>query len=212
MRKSLDMLDRATEILGNNAVDDVHLVNQTSHMIAIILDNIKKTFIRVHPPTTGSEAASRDGSRQQTPNQPHDQESHKSHTSARHSRAPSSARPLNVLRSDALAAIPGHAFSEISNTFMPPLNYNFQTNGTFDDNIPLDPTIDMPGWNDDWIALPLDGFQQQGAMENMTVDQGFGGIGPTVGDRDMLEIITNQQYNQQWSGFPGAYTGGFQQR
>ena len=84
--------------------------------------------------------------------------------------------------------------------------------------MPIDPSIDFPNFADDWLTLPLENFgtAEHGGNNNMTVDQGFGGIGPTVGNQDMLEIITNQRYmNQQWNGYtapthfmPGA---GYQQ-
>ena len=102
-----------------------------------------------------------------------------------------------MTRADVLAAIPGQLMGDVSNTIMPPPNYNFA--GTaFDDSMPIDPGIDL-GWNTDWLTLPLDKFMET-PTENMNVDQGFGGIGPTVGDRDMLEVITNQQYNQWNNG------------
>lgn len=207
VRKSLEMLDRTTDVLLKNAVDDVHLVNQTSRMVEVILSNIKKTFIRVQPPANGSEAASRDGSRHPTPHQqPDPGQTQVNGSTQRRPRAVSSNTRQIGVATDPLAGIRGQPIDEISNMIMPPPNYNFQTSG-FDQNIPVDPSIDLPGWNADWLTLPLDKFME-GQAANMTVDQGFGGIGPTVGDRDMLEILTNQQYNQ-WNGAGGNYFGAY---
>lgn len=44
----------------------------------------------------------------------------------------------------------------------------------------------------DWFALPLDTFFNSAES---AVDQGFGGIGPMVGDADMLDMILNGQYD-----------------
>lgn len=60
----------------------------------------------------------------------------------------------------------------------------------------------------DWFALPLDNFFSTDPAQ-APVNQGFGGIGPTVGSKDMLEFITNEQYDR-WdggNGFAGAGMG-----
>lgn len=59
----------------------------------------------------------------------------------------------------------------------------------------------------DWFALPLDPFFNSAAS---TVDQGFGGIGPVVGDFDMLEVLLNEQYDASLGGGPGPGPAGAQ--
>ena len=41
--------------------------------------------------------------------------------------------------------------------------------------------------------MPLDNLF---SLDTNTVNQGFGGIGPTFGDRDMLSVITGSQLDQ----------------
>ncbi|KAI9733324.1 MAG: hypothetical protein M1834_003408 [Cirrosporium novae-zelandiae] len=50
----------------------------------------------------------------------------------------------------------------------------------------------------DWTALPLDLFFNN---PEVNVDQGFGGIGPTVGEYDMLEVMLgHEHFGQKWEG------------
>lgn len=90
--------------------------------------------------------------------------------------------------------------SDLGNiTYMPPLNYNAYMNssgGVEQDSADFGPEIDGPG---DWFALPLDNFF---STDPAPVHQGFAGIGPTVGSKDMLEFITNEQYDR-WDGGDG---------
>lgn len=78
-------------------------------------------------------------------------------------------------------------------TFIPPPNFNFQTNDfdPFMDDASLDQSMlsENPA---DWITMPLDVLINSG---DTNVDQGFHSIGPMVGSRDMLEVLTNQDYN-----------------
>jgi hypothetical protein len=187
-------------------VDDVHLSNQTSNLVKLIVANIQKTFIRVQAPANGSENVSHVSSRQHTPH--HEEHEAPRYSSVSHTRATSGARRAgNHLRGDPLAGIPAQPFAEISSAFMPPPNFVTLSNG-FDQSMPIDPTMGLDDWNADWLTLPLNNFFDS---TTGSVDQGFGGIGPTVGDKDMLEILTNQQY-KPWNGQtgqPGTMVNGF---
>jgi hypothetical protein len=97
---------------------------------------------------------------------------------------------------DPLAGIQAQSMSDINGVaYMPPMNYDIYLNGT--DGVEQNPDfgagVDGLG---DWFALPLDNFF---STDPAPVHQGFGGIGPTVGSRDMLEFITNEQYDR-WDG------------
>lgn len=136
---------------------------------------------------------------------------------------------------DPLAGIQAQSMRDLSNiTYMPPLNYNAYMTGNHsvgadhldggaatgtetgtrtvggeintDNNTAGDfgstGAVDNLG---DWFALPLDNFFASDTA--VPVQQGFGGIGPTVGSKDMLELITNQQYDQWTRGASGNGMG-----
>lgn len=75
---------------------------------------------------------------------------------------------------------------------------------TFDQSV--DPAL-FPS-NDDWIAMPFDGLLD---FDASTVNQGYGGIGPTFGDRDMLSLMTGSHLDQTQhglgSGMPTTLNG-----
>lgn len=87
--------------------------------------------------------------------------------------------------------------SDLSNiTYMPPMNYNqyMNSNSAVEQSASdFEPNVDNLS---DWFALPLDNFF---STDPAPVHQGFGGIGPTVGSKDMLEFITNERYDR-WDG------------
>ena len=81
---------------------------------------------------------------------------------------------------------------------MPPPNHaNFYPHTTMPNGVDANMANAMDTMfdpnNTDWLTLPLDNLFNSSTA---AVDMGFGGIGPTVGDRDMLELITNEQYDQ----------------
>ena len=82
----------------------------------------------------------------------------------------------------------------VDQTFIAPPNYNFQTNEfDFIDDSSLDHSMlsENPA---DWVTMPIDGLMNMGSGD-ANVDQGFHSIGPMIGSRDMLEVLTNQDYN-----------------
>jgi len=193
--------------METQVVDDVHLSSPTARMIRVITRNVKGKFIRVQAPANGSESASRDHSRQQSPHPPeHAQRYTPSiEQNAMYSSAPSYQYNIDPLRD--IRARPMADFS--TRTFMPPPNFNFETND-FDVSLDLPQNMDdaVPAFSNDWLALPLDDLFHNAAAN---VDQGFGGIGPTIGERDMLEVLTNQQYREPgWTNFNPDLMSGFQ--
>ncbi len=84
-----------------------------------------------------------------------------------------------------------------SHTFVPPPNFeDHDLNFPLPDDVNMGTGMDFVGG--DWLALPLENLW---GADEASVDQGFGGIGPTLGGRDLLEAITNRNYNQmQWNG------------
>ncbi|EXJ84001.1 hypothetical protein A1O3_04668 [Capronia epimyces CBS 606.96] len=199
VRKCLRQLEKIIVAMSKDYVDDVHLCSSTSRLVGHIVRNVKQTLIRVQQPGTGSAGPSREHSRPQSPNghaYAHDTSSdHHHHVQAMDVIRQSPELYLN----DPLAGIQARPMAELaSQTFVPPPDCNgsgHELDPALDDSS-LDPT--MANFSMDWFALPLDNLWHN---DENTVDQGLGGIGPTVGTRDMLEVITNQDYSQmQWNG------------
>jgi hypothetical protein len=196
VRQALDLLDQCTDLMERDVVDDVHLSSQIAGLIKLLVANIRKTFIRVQGKENGSETASR----QETPQRPtsqqpvvHHNDSFPQQPARKRPRMSASARHQQPR--DPLEGIQAQPLEDLANhTFMPPPNF-YQHNG-LDTNMSMDPNSDpsmLDPVNMDWLTLPLDNLFNSSTG---TVDQGFGGIGPTVGDRDMLELITNEHYDQ----------------
>ena len=203
VRRSIDLLERNIVLLTEEVVDDVHLSSSTARMIDAILQKVKQTLIRVQKPANTSTAPSRDHSRPSSP-QPNVNESSNSffdpnaHQFATHLPASSEAFAI----SDPLAGIEARPMADLMDrTFIPPPNFNFQTND-FDTGFMDDPAVDHSVTSDnnqtDWLAMPLEALLNKGGYR---VEQGFHSIGPMVGQHDMLEVLTNQNYDHMlWNG------------
>lgn len=195
-------------------MDDVHLSARTAELVKMLSSHLRAKFIRLQAPNSGSTGSSRDHSRHQTPhrqteqasanpqyiNQPGQQQQTRTAMGQPFVFAPE----LSQLR-DPLAGIQAQSMSELSNiTYMPPMNYNAYMEGHESvEHNPADFGTSIDGLGD-WFALPLDNFF---STDPAPVHQGFGGIGPTVGSKDMLEFITNEQYDR-WDGGDGLGNGG----
>ena len=197
VRKSLDLLDRVVELLGQEVVDDVHLSSSTSRLVQNIVASFRQTLIRVAKPVTDSGAQSRDASRPQSP-QPNGAGSN---GFAEHQQFPTTLPPSAApfMSNDSLAGIQARDMSDLQNvTFIPPPNYDFERNDF--DPFSLDEMGHGTSLSDpdpaDWFAMPLDNLWNR---PDDQINQGSHSIGPTVGHRDMLEVLTNQDYNHmQW--------------
>ncbi len=191
VQKSLNLLDRVCILLAREVVDDVHLCSQTSVLIQSIVKHIKKTLIRVQKPPNTSGVPSRDQSRAQTPH-PNALENGQAHGGPPTATLPTAPPPYAT---DHLANIPARPMADLlDQTFIAPPNYNFQTNEfDFIDDSSLDHSMlsENPA---DWVTMPLDGLMNMNNGDT-NVDQGFHSIGPMIGSRDMLEVLTNQDYN-----------------
>lgn len=181
--------------MSEEVVDDVHLASSTSRLVQNIVRNVKQTLIRVQQVGGGSGGPSREQSR---PSSPRGNE-----TSNEQPQPPNQATTLGHMdtdfyMNDPLAGIQARPMAELaSQMFVPPPNFSADSHG-LDPALPDDSQLDMAFSSMDWFALPLDNLF---STDETTVDQGFGGIGPTVGTRDMLEVITNRDYNQmRWNG------------
>jgi hypothetical protein len=206
VRESLTLLDSITDQLTRSVVDDVHLSARTAELVKMLSSHLRAKFIRLQAPTGGSTGSSRENSRHHTPQR--QQEQHPSSQqhfasqqgpqlsrSAFNNQFPYS-QDLPQLH-DPLAGIQAQSMSDLVDvTYMPPMNYNAYLDGN--QGVEQSPADFGPGVVDggDWFALPLNKFF---ATDPAPVHQGFGGIGPTVGSKDMLEFITDEQYDR-WDG------------
>lgn len=204
-------------------MDDVHLSARTAELVKMLSSHLRAKFIRLQAPMNGSAGSSRENSRHQTPHvgqqdqtsPPREFVSH--HHQARGglnnqflfpSHQPQHHNPHDLPRlHDPLAGIQAQSMSDLANiTYMPPLNYSlYMANSDNMDQNQNNPSSDFgPGVDGlgDWFALPLDNFFSTDPAQ-APVHQGFGGIGPTVGSKDMLEFITNEQYDRWDGGTPG---------
>jgi len=159
--------------MNDQNVDDVHLGPHMARLLQHIMDDVQRKMIRV--PKPGSRAQSRQMTPQPNPAQ-QAQGTNSSDYAVFDSDSP-----------DILGTIPMVDFT--TQTFMPPPNFDplatFDTAMDFDTN--MDPALYTT--NDDWISLPIDNLFNLDS-NTATVNQGYGGIGPTFGDRDMLSLIT----------------------
>lgn len=169
------LLREMTKRMSVQVVDDVHLGPHTARLIMQLMEDVHSSMVRIPKP------GSRGQSRQMSPQPQPAQQSTVSYGSDQES-------------PDPLGQIP---FADYANqTFMPPPGFdnssNYDTNMNFEANV--DPAL-FPS-SDDWISMPIDNLLN---LDASTVNQGYGGIGPTFGDRDMLSLITGTQLDQNGS-------------
>lgn len=169
-------------------VDDLHLSPHTARLIVQLMDDVHSSMIRI--PKPGSRGQSRQMSPQPNQSGP---------------ALPYATAPSDQESPDPLAQI---RMVDVNNqSFMPPPN--FDVTATFDSNMNFD-NMDpaMFGSGEDWISLPIDNLF---GLDGQQVNQGYGGIGPTFGDRDMLSLLTDTQWDQNQNGisqnFPGFGNG-----
>jgi hypothetical protein len=184
--------------MSEQVVDDVHLASSTSRLVQNIVGNVKQTLIRVQIPGTGSAGPSRE---QSGPPSPHAHDGANDQHPQQQPLTSQSMQPkLDFYGTgpDPLAGIQARSMADLdSQTFVPPPNFgDHDMDFPLPDDVNMGSTMDLAGG--DWLALPLDNLW---GGDEATVDQGFGGIGPTLGGRDLLEAITNRNYSQmQWNG------------
>ena len=177
-----------TKRMSDQVVDDVHLSPHTAQLINKLVEDVHRSLVRL-------------------PNKPSSQ------NQSRHiSPQPQQGRSDNVAYSvsdqespDTLAQLPLADYGK--NMFMPPSGY--ETHHNFDMGLGFDNSVDpaLYGNGEDWITMPLDNLMN---FDASTLNQGYGGIGPTFGDRDMLSLITGSQLDQNQglgSGLPNFMMG-----
>ena len=208
----MTLLDSITDQLTLSVVDDVHLSARTAELVKMLSSHLRAKFIRLQAPNSGSAGSSRENSRHQTPHRQQDPASSHQAFVSQPGQQPGQQPARTAINNqfvfsqdvprlpDPLADIQAQSMSDLANiTYMPPLNYNAYMNG--DEGVEQNPTDFATGVDGlgDWFALPLDNFF---STDPAPVHQGFGGIGPAVGSKDMLEFITNEQYDR-WDGGDG---------
>lgn len=177
-------MKKMTERMSTQVVDDVHLSPHTARLVMQLMDDVHGSMVRIAKP----------GSRNQSRHiSPQPQQTH-----AGAGFTPDGESP------DDFGSIPLADYD--NQTFMPPPGFDssiaYDTGLTYDANV--DPAL-FPN-NEDWISLPIDNLLN---LDSTTVNQGYGGIGPTFGDRDMLSLITGTQLDQNTHGLGSGMPSGF---
>ena len=200
-RDSLELLDRTVQALRVCVVDDVHISNTIANTLQSLITSIRSSFLRFTPGDRGPKSESRDRtpqhSRQETPYHP---EQNQDQHAQRGQGASTNPFGYNFDHTqgnyhDPLAGIPAQPINlNLGVSFMPPppsMYPYFGTQNMSNGNSNAAQAMDE-GVPPDWFALPLDTLFNSAES---AVDQGFGGIGPMVGDSDMLDMILNGQYD-----------------
>lgn len=200
-RESLELLDRTVQCLKVCVVDDVHISNTISTTLQSLVLSIRRSFLRFSSTTNVPESDSRERtpqrSRQETPHHTEQQ----AHDQNQRTQGTAPAQPFGynfdhnqATYQDPLAGIPAQPINPnlgISYMPPPPSMYPYFSNGGMGN---ADTANGFDESNaPDWFALPLDTFFNTSA--ETAVDQGFGGLGPMVGDSDMLDMILDGQYD-----------------
>lgn len=201
VRKSIDLLEQVTKLLTTQVVDDVHLSGSTARMIEGILMKVKETMIRVQKRPNTSGQPSREHSRAPSPQPATNGDDQQQRFMNPNQAYTNGMPPFSTGYSDPLASIEARPMADLMDrTFIPPPGFNFQTND-FDAAYMDDTGIDHSVHSEqqaDWLTLPLDGLNSK---DHFRVDQGYHGIGPSVGQQDMLEVLTQAPFDQhtmQW--------------
>lgn len=216
VRRSIGLLEDVIRLFQSEVVDDVHLSGSTAQMIEGILRKVKQTMIRVQKPPQTSGGPSRDASRPSSPQlnasqasapgRAHDYLQAAAQQYANGMHAGSSAYPM-----DPLASIQGRPLAELSDrTFIMPNGWSVnEFDGQFQmDDAAIDHSVNSEN-NADWLALPLDNFNELANDDSVRVDQGMHSIGPTIGQHDILEVMLDyptsyDQNGMQWTN-PNQY-------
>jgi hypothetical protein len=210
VRKSIDLLEQVISLFKVQVVDDVHLSKSTAEMIEGILGKVKQTMIRMRKqPRNTSSAPSRDQSHPTSPVQ------HADDRTQEYLDAAAAAQHYNSggghgfgMDQDPLASIEARPMGDFSDrTFIPPPNWGNDFDGAFMEDAAIDQSVTSDN-NADWLALPLDGMLNKDA--SLRVDQGFHGIGPMVGQHDLLEVLIDQPYDQNFAPWNNNGQGNFQ--
>ncbi|RMZ92477.1 hypothetical protein DV736_g292, partial [Chaetothyriales sp. CBS 134916] len=188
VRRIIEKLERATVKLGKEVVDDVHLSSQMSRLVQILVDKVKKTLIRVERAPNTSNAASRDLSHSASPRHEAEQtrRAHAEHDPAM--TLPQVSSALTYGTHDPLASIPARPMTDLQDkTFVPPPNYNTSTHEFDFDQILSDVDASViSGDPGDWFAADIGNIWNSPLAQ---ADQGAHSIGPTVGNRDWIELV-----------------------
>ena len=203
VRETLALLDSLTEQLEKCVVDDVHLSSRMADGVRKLTVRLRQMFIRIQAPNGSPGDLSRGNSRPATPqtanhmppaNQHYGQSQGQPTRPTMAPNAFSFDPRLNNHFPDPLADIQRQTMADVADiSFMPPTNYD-QYMEPNPGNFATTPGQDVDGMGapTDWFALPIG--QIIGQDSRVPVHQGIGGlIGPTVGSRDVLEIMMHDQ-------------------
>ncbi|RMZ75892.1 hypothetical protein DV738_g5204, partial [Chaetothyriales sp. CBS 135597] len=208
VRRIIEKLELATVKLGKEVIDDVHVSSHMSRLMQILVDKVKKTLIRVERVPNVSTVASRELSHSASPHYEVD------HTRRAHvvdhdpaMTLPQVSHALNDATHDPLAGIPARPMTDLQDkTFVPPPNYNTSTHEfDFDQMLSdVDASV-ISGDPGDWFAADIGNIWNSPLAQ---ADQGAYSTGPTVGNRDWIELVHGNLGNGP-SSFPLGSPPGF---
>ncbi|RMD43536.1 hypothetical protein DV735_g1590, partial [Chaetothyriales sp. CBS 134920] len=207
VRRIIEKLELATVKLGKEVIDDVHVSSHMSRLMQILVDKVKKTLIRVERVPNVSNVASRELSH---PASPHYEVDHTRRGHVENDPAmtlPQVSSALHEASHDPLAGIPARPMTDLQDkTFVPPPNYNISTHEfDFDQMLSdVDASV-ISGDPGDWFAADIGNIWNSPLAQ---ADQGAYSTGPTVGNRDWIELVHGNLVNGP-SNFPLASPTGF---
>jgi hypothetical protein len=189
-RESIGLLENVISLFKTHVVDDVHLSGSTAQMISGILNRVKETMIRVQKPPHTSSVPSREASRAVSP-QPTTQTNAVNRAYFEGGQQYADNVNNHGYSLDPLASIQGRPLADFSDkTFIYPSGWSIsELDGELHmDDAAIDQSVNSEN-NADWLAMPLDNFNDLVNNETIRVNQGMHSIGPTVGPHDMLEVL-----------------------
>ena len=210
MRETTELVKKCVFAMRAQAVDDVHIISQIANFADTLVRNIGLTMVCVSFPGTLSGATSRD----RTP--AHSMEQTSSNLSMErisqqsqvyHNTAGQYGYNLdNNAAVDLTASHPLQAAMDMG-SLMPPEQYNRFLNG-----LECSPMQDqnmngnLMADGDPWFALGLDPLMNSSDKD---VSNGYGGLGPVVGERELLDVLTIDQSSTSWPAHMQFHDGNF---
>ena len=189
--------------MRSQAVDDVHIISQIAEFAAVLGTNVRSAMVRFNTAAVPSGNTSRAPS-----SEPH---LANGRIDPRIQQLPTlESNPLGwptdpaLEGTDPLADISSQPIAGVFNqgSYMPPPNFDMFMNGMDNGDMANDQGI-RNGFDEAWFALPVLPLINN---SDINVSYAYGGLGPTIGNKDILDVVTDEHGGAQWPGNL-TYTG-----